>query len=91
MSSLCVTSINIDSNRPHAVSSSCAVTSPPPPHRIFLSSASRFGAVLDMVTDRCSTAGLLLVLSRLYGRLHAFGFLVLMFVDLFSHWMHTHR
>ena len=54
-------------------------------------SASRFGAVLDMVTDRCSTAGLLLVLSRLYDHSHAFGFLVLMFLDLSSHWMHTHR
>lgn len=66
-----------------------------PPRRrcrvFFACSASRFGAVLDMVTDRCSTAGLLLVLSRLYGRRHAFAFLVLMFVDLFSHWMHTHR
>ena len=28
---------------------------------------SRFGAVLDMVTDRCSTAGLLCVLSREYS------------------------
>lgn len=53
--------------------------------------ASRFGAVLDMVTDRCPTAGLLLVLSRLYNRNHAFAFLVLMFLDLSSHWMHTHR
>lgn len=44
-----------------------------------------------MVTDRCSTAGLLLVLSRLYDRSHAFAFLSLMFVDLFSHWMHTAR
>lgn len=52
--------------------------------------ASRFGAVLDMVTDRCSTAGLLLVLSRLYDHRHAFAFLVLMFLDLSSHWMHTH-
>eukprot|EP00904_Undaria_pinnatifida_P006241 jgi/Undpi1/2747/HiC_scaffold_14.g06125.m2 len=52
--------------------------------------ASRFGAVLDMVTDRCSTAGLLLVLSRLYDHSHAFAFLILMFLDLSSHWMHTH-
>ncbi|CAB1099248.1 unnamed protein product [Ectocarpus sp. CCAP 1310/34] len=43
--------------------------------------ASRFGAVLDMVTDRCSTAGLLLVLSRLYDRRHAFAFLVLIVVE----------
>ncbi|KDO28473.1 hypothetical protein SPRG_06712, partial [Saprolegnia parasitica CBS 223.65] len=27
---------------------------------------STFGAVLDMVTDRCSTAGLLVILSHLY-------------------------
>ena len=53
--------------------------------------ASRFGAVLDMVTDRCSTAGLLMVLARLYGGTPAFLFLVLMFTDLFSHWMHVQR
>lgn len=54
--------------------------------------ASQFGAVLDMVTDRCSTAGLLMVLSRLYGGgLLSFSFLVLMFIDLFSHWMHVQR
>lgn len=53
--------------------------------------ASRFGAVLDMVTDRCSTAGLLMVLSRLYGGTAAFLFLLLMFMDLFSHWMHVQR
>ncbi|CAM9653942.1 unnamed protein product [Ascophyllum nodosum] len=42
-----------------------------------------------MVTDRCSTAGLLMVLARLYGGTPAFLFLVLMFTDLFSHWMHV--
>ncbi|CAN0333484.1 unnamed protein product, partial [Discosporangium mesarthrocarpum] len=52
---------------------------------------SQFGSVLDMVTDRCSTAGLLLVLSRLYGHKSAFGFLLLVFIDLFSHWLHCHR
>lgn len=56
------------------------------------SPASKFGAVLDMVTDRCSTAGLLMVLSRLYGGgTPAFSFLLLMFIDLFSHWMHVQR
>lgn len=45
-----------------------------------------------MVTDRCSTAGLLMVLSRLYGGgTPAFLFLLLMFIDLFSHWMHVQR
>lgn len=54
--------------------------------------ASKFGAVLDMVTDRCSTAGLLMVLSRLYKeRTYAHMFLLLMFIDLFSHWMHVQR
>lgn len=52
--------------------------------------SSQFGAVLDMVTDRCSTAGLLMVLSRLYGGgTPGFVFLLLMFIDLFSHWMHV--
>lgn len=47
---------------------------------------------MDMVTDRCSTAGLLMVLSRLYGGGSAsFSFLLLMFIDLFSHWMHVQR
>lgn len=45
-----------------------------------------------MVTDRCSTAGLLMVLSRLYeGGTPGFVFLLLMFIDLFSHWMHVQR
>ncbi|CAN0317244.1 unnamed protein product [Ectocarpus sp. 12 AP-2014] len=56
----------------------------------YFNQSSKFGAVLDMVTDRCSTAGLLMVLSRLYeGGTPAFLFLLLMFIDLFSHWMHV--
>ena len=27
---------------------------------------SKFGGILDMITDRCATAGLLLILSHLY-------------------------
>mmetsp|Transcript_12771 Transcript_12771/g.19222 ORF Transcript_12771/g.19222 Transcript_12771/m.19222 type:complete len:243 (-) Transcript_12771:243-971(-) len=49
---------------------------------------SAFGGLLDMVTDRCSTAGLLCVLSREYGDE---PFLVLLFtmlilLDISSHW-----
>ncbi|CAM9593904.1 unnamed protein product, partial [Discosporangium mesarthrocarpum] len=42
-----------------------------------------------MVTDRCSTAGLLMVLSRMYGAGYpSHLFILLLFLDLFSHWMH---
>lgn len=47
--------------------------------------ASTLGAVLDMVTDRLSTAGLLAVLGMLYPRSYML-FLSLMFLDIFSHW-----
>ena len=41
--------------------------------------------VLDMVTDRLATAGLLAVLGMLYPRSYMV-FLALMFLDIFSHW-----
>ena len=41
--------------------------------------------VLDMVTDRLSTAGLLAVLGMLYPRSYMV-FLTIMFLDIFSHW-----
>ena len=50
-----------------------------------LGQSSKFGAVLDMVTDRTSTACLCLVLSRLYPQ-HVPGFAGLITLDLFSHW-----
>ena len=51
---------------------------------------SRFGAVLDMVTDRCSTAVMLSVLAHLYSGAHprAFdAFVMLMVLDVASHWV----
>ena len=47
--------------------------------------SSDYGAVLDMVTDRCSTAGFLLLLSHVYPEYKLFltGLLVL---DISSHW-----
>jgi len=47
---------------------------------------STFGGVLDMVTDRCSTAGLLVILSWVYSDPYKFVFLFLIILDISSHW-----
>jgi len=50
---------------------------------------SKLGATLDMVIDRISTAGLLMVLSYMYiEKSHYFIFL--MMLDVGSHWLQTH-
>ncbi len=51
---------------------------------------STFGAMLDMVTDRLSTASMLLVLSHYYDDLWLI-FLALILLDISSHWFHLHR
>ncbi|KAF1329818.1 Phosphatidylinositol synthase, partial [Globisporangium splendens] len=50
---------------------------------------SNFGAVLDMVTDRCSTAGLLVILSHLYPD-YLLAFVFLLVLDFSSHWYHMY-
>ncbi|KAF5833534.1 phosphatidylinositol synthase [Dunaliella salina] len=50
-----------------------------------LDQTSTLGAVIDMVTDRMATTGLLLILAVLYPDLLLL-FLVLIFLDIFSHW-----
>ena len=50
---------------------------------------SDFGAVLDMITDRCSTAGLLFILSHLYPD-YLFAFLALLMLEFSSHWVHMY-
>ncbi|PWZ07884.1 CDP-diacylglycerol--inositol 3-phosphatidyltransferase 1 [Zea mays] len=50
----------------------------------FYESASTFGAVLDMVTDRVSTACLLALLSQFYRP--GLVFLILLGLDITSHW-----
>ena len=55
-----------------------------------LPSASRFGAMLDMLTDRCATMCLLVVLASFYPA-HMFSFQLLMVIDIASHWIHLHR
>lgn len=52
--------------------------------------SSGYGAILDMVTDRISTAGFLLLLSHLY-RPYAFTFAILLALDISSHWFHVLR
>ena len=49
--------------------------------------SSSFGGTLDMVTDRISTAGFLFLLSHLYPR-WSFLFVVIMCIDIGSHWVH---
>eukprot|EP00271_Cylindrocystis_brebissonii_P005573 TRINITY_DN17683_c0_g1_i1.p1 TRINITY_DN17683_c0_g1~~TRINITY_DN17683_c0_g1_i1.p1 ORF type:complete len:222 (+),score=25.33 TRINITY_DN17683_c0_g1_i1:285-950(+) len=56
---------------------------------VWLNQKSTFGAVLDMVTDRMSTAGLLMLLSHLYPE--QFGALfALLVLDIASHWLQTY-
>lgn len=50
---------------------------------------SRLGGTLDMVIDRISTAGLLMLLSQLYPSYSVF-FIYLMMLDIGSHWLQTH-
>ncbi|KRZ79781.1 CDP-diacylglycerol--inositol 3-phosphatidyltransferase [Trichinella papuae] len=55
----------------------------------FFNQNSRFGAMLDMLTDRCTTLCLLFVLCHFYPNL------ILLFqtigsVDIASHWLHMH-
>jgi len=52
-----------------------------------LGQTSTFGGLLDMVTDRCSTLGLLFVLAIDYEEIHLrLIFLSLCLLDISSHW-----
>lgn len=51
--------------------------------------STRFGAVLDMVTDRCSTSCLLVFLASAFPR-WAIVFQLLISLDLASHYMHMY-
>jgi len=50
--------------------------------------SSVYGGILDMVTDRVSTAGFLCILSTLYPK-YAFHFSMLVVLDIASHWFHV--
>ena len=51
---------------------------------------SEFGAVLDMVTDRLATTGLLVILANMYGGRAQFWCIALIFLDISSHWFQMH-
>nr|XP_057905527.1 CDP-diacylglycerol--inositol 3-phosphatidyltransferase [Doryrhamphus excisus] len=54
-----------------------------------LNQSTRFGAMLDMLTDRCATMCLLVNLSLLYPA-YTFLFQLSMCLDISSHWLHLH-
>ncbi|XP_072423574.1 CDP-diacylglycerol--inositol 3-phosphatidyltransferase isoform X1 [Chiloscyllium punctatum] len=54
-----------------------------------LNQCSKFGMMLDMLTDRCATMCLLVNLSLLYPR-YVFLFQLSMILDISSHWLHLH-
>ena len=66
-----------------------APLSPDSPFPPFFS-GTRFGAMLDMLTDRCSTMCLLVNLALLYPRATLL-FQLSMSLDVASHWLHLHR
>ena len=57
--------------------------------RLFKQS-SIFGGILDMVTDRVSTCGFLVILSHLYAE-YTFTIVMLIVLDIGSHWFHVMR
>lgn len=53
-----------------------------------LNQSTKFGAILDQITDRCATMILLTVLCGFYPQ-HAIWFQLSMIIDIASHWIHT--
>ncbi|XP_070779993.1 CDP-diacylglycerol--inositol 3-phosphatidyltransferase isoform X1 [Enoplosus armatus] len=54
-----------------------------------LNQCTKFGAMLDMLTDRCATMCLLVNLSLIYPS-YTFLFQLSMCLDIASHWLHLH-
>ncbi|XP_077386780.1 CDP-diacylglycerol--inositol 3-phosphatidyltransferase [Festucalex cinctus] len=54
-----------------------------------LNQSTQFGAMLDMLTDRCATMCLLVNLALLYPA-YTFLFQLSMCLDIASHWLHLH-
>ena len=54
-----------------------------------LGQSSKFGALLDMLTDRASTACIMMGLCVLYPK-YTVVFQMSMALDIVSHWMHLH-
>ncbi|KAL9980998.1 hypothetical protein ACROYT_G009650 [Oculina patagonica] len=54
----------------------------------YFSQCTMFGAMLDMLTDRCVTTALLVMLSVFYPK-YTFVFQMLICLDIASHWIHV--
>jgi len=52
----------------------------------YFNQSTKFGAILDMITDRLSTSSLLFILSILYPKYYIFFNLILI-LDISSHWV----
>lgn len=52
-----------------------------------LNQSTKFGAILDQITDRCALLALLTVLCHFYPK-YMFYFQLSMIIDISSHWMH---
>lgn len=48
---------------------------------------TKFGSMLDQLTDRCGTMGLLVTLSYFYPR-YMFWFQISMVIDIACHWIY---
>jgi len=55
----------------------------------FFNQSTKFGAMLDQLTDRCGTACLMVMLSVFYPS-WAFFFQISMATDISMHWIHLH-
>jgi len=51
--------------------------------------STKFGAVLDMVTDRCCTAALMIMLANMYPQ-YQFPLMAMVAIDLTSHYAHLY-
>ena len=56
---------------------------------MFFMLGTKFGAMLDMLTDRCATMCLLATLGAFYPS-YLFVFQLVMIVDVSCHWIHLH-
>lgn len=56
----------------------------------YFNQCSRFGGVLDMVTDRVSTCGLIMLNAQFYPN-YSLLFILLVILDIGSHWFHVMR
>lgn len=54
----------------------------------YFNQSTKFGAMLDMLTDRCVTTALLVMLSVFYPKF-TFVFQMLICLDIASHWIHV--